>query len=77
VAFTGLAGALGAIQRVEFGHVRLRQGEVENLRVLTDPFLAGRLGNDQQIMLEAPAQQDLRGRAADSLSRMLSGLTSR
>jgi hypothetical protein len=37
VTFTGLAGALGAIQRVEFGHVARRQGEVENLRVLADP----------------------------------------
>ena len=41
-----------------------RDSGIEDLRVLADPLLVDRLGDDQEITLEAPAQQHLRRRPA-------------
>src|SRR5579859_449497 len=41
LVFQGPVGAIRLVQPVEFGHVRLGQGEVEDLRVLLDSFAVG------------------------------------
>lgn len=46
---------------VAFGHGLVRQGEVEDLRVLIDPLAVGRLGEGRKTALQAPAQQHLGG----------------
>ena len=40
-AFEGAVGAIGPIQRVERGHVLVRQCEVEDLGVVCDAFTVG------------------------------------
>src|SRR5712692_1041634 len=52
------------IERVEAGHVRGFEFEPEDVRVLADPLGADGLRDDDETVLEAPADQDLRGRAA-------------
>jgi hypothetical protein len=57
----GAVGAIGLVEYVEFGHVLVGQGEVEDLSVLADSLALGRLGDDRNIVLKAPAQQHLCG----------------
>jgi hypothetical protein len=56
LAFEGAVDAIGLVERVELDHVFVWQGEIEDLRVLVDSLPMGRLGDDRNIVLKAPAQ---------------------
>ncbi len=58
-AFQGAVGASGAVAGVELGHVLVGQGEIEDLGVFLDALAVGRLGQDDEATLQAPAQQHL------------------
>src|SRR5439155_24956780 len=58
-------GAAGPVEPVEGGHVLVRKGEVEDLGIFCDPLAMRRLGDHYQVMLQGPAQQDLRRGASD------------
>src|SRR5258708_38645819 len=64
-AFEGVVSAIGPVERIERGHVLVREGEVEDLGVLLDAFAVRRLGDHDQVMLQGPAQQHLCWRASD------------
>ena len=51
LVFRGAAGAVGLVERVEFGHVLIGQDEIEDVRVLGDSLAVGRLGDDRKIAL--------------------------
>jgi hypothetical protein len=60
-------GAAGEVELVELRQVLVREREVEDLAVLGDPLAVGRLRDDRDLALEAPAEQDLRRRAPETL----------
>src|ERR1700759_4758609 len=62
-AFERPISAARAVERVELGDVLVRQPEVEKLGVLGDALAVGRLGDDRDAPLDAPAQQHLGGSA--------------
>src|SRR5690348_16643445 len=62
-AFQRPVGAASAVEGVELSDVLLRQPEVEELGVLGDALAVGRLWNDRDAPLDAPAQQHLGGSA--------------
>src|SRR5271165_5282124 len=62
-AFQRPAGAARAVERVEFSDVLLWQPEVEELGVLGDALTVGRLRDDRDALLDAPARQHLGGSA--------------
>src|SRR4029450_9060045 len=55
------------IERIELRHVLLGEGEVEDLRVLRDPFAVRRLRDQRNVALDAPAEQHLGGRPPETL----------
>src|SRR5690606_10026183 len=55
------------VQRLEPLHVRRRKREVEHVRVLPDPLPVDGFRDHDQILLQRPADQHLRRRAADAL----------
>jgi hypothetical protein len=57
----------GAVESVELGDVLLCQLEVEELRVFCDPVSVGRLGDQRDATLNAPAEQHLSGCASEAL----------
>jgi len=63
----GAVGATGLVEGVERGHVPGGEREVEDASVLDDPLAVGGLGQDDQVALQAPAQEDLGRRAPDAL----------
>jgi hypothetical protein len=63
----GAVGATGLVEGVERGHVLGGQREVEDASVLDDALAVGGLRQDDQVALQAPAQEDLRRRAPDAL----------
>jgi hypothetical protein len=60
-------GAAGLVERVQRRHVLVGEREVEDLRVLRDSLTVGRLRDDDELALHAPAQQDLGGRSSYAL----------
>src|SRR5947209_631151 len=52
-------GASCLIKAVELSHIAVGEREVEDLGVLCDAFAMGRLGQNDEIMLQAPAEQHL------------------
>src|SRR6266540_6163118 len=67
LAFESTRGAAGAVERVEFRHVRVGEREVEDLRVLRDPVAVRRLRDRRDVALDAPAEQHLGRRAPEAL----------
>ncbi len=61
------ARSAGAVERVERRHRLRAEAEVEHLGVLGDPLAPGGLRDHRDLALERPAQQHLRGRAAELL----------
>lgn len=59
--FESAVGVARAVERVELCDVLVREPEIEELRVLGDALAVGRLRDDRDAPLDAPAQQHLRG----------------
>ena len=62
-ALEGAVGATGLVEGVERGHVLGGEREVEDASVLDDALAVGGLRQDDQVALQAPAQEDLGRRA--------------
>ena len=60
------------IEAIELIHLLIRECECQSADVLGDPFTMRRLGQHDEVVLETPANQDLRG--ASRLARRLPGL---
>src|SRR5205807_10665747 len=67
------AGTTGLVARVEFGHVLVRQAEIEDPQVLLEALPVGGLGDGRKSLLQAPAQQHLGGGAPDALGNTFDG----
>src|SRR5207244_484937 len=67
LALLSNAGAARLVERVELRHVLVREAEVEEAGVLLDALAVGRLRDHRHVVLDAPAQQHLRGSATDAL----------
>src|SRR4051794_26009276 len=65
--FARAIGPPGRVERVECGRVLVGEREVEDLRVLLDPLAMRRLREHDQVALDAPADEDLRGRAIETV----------
>src|SRR4051812_26965897 len=66
-ALPGPIRAAGLVERIQRRHVLVREREVEDARVLLDALAVRRLRQDHEVALEAPADQDLRGRAPEAV----------
>src|SRR6266851_8183809 len=73
VALQGPVGAIRLIKAIQLRHGVVREHEVENARVLRDAISVGRFRDDDEATLQAPAQEDLRGRAPYPRSHPLYG----
>src|SRR5215216_799521 len=60
-------GAGGRVERVESGHIVVGEREVEDVRVLCDSLAARRFRQDDEAMLKAPADEDLRRRTREAI----------
>src|SRR6185437_2305085 len=69
LAFERAIGAPGAIERIELCQILGGKGEVEDRSVLGDSLAMRRLRDHRNAPLDAPAQQNLRGRAAVALCK--------
>src|SRR6266481_7695700 len=66
VTFQGTVAAVGLVEGVEFGHVLAGHDEVKDLGVFLNALAMSRLRDHRNVVLEAPAQQHLRGTAAET-----------
>src|SRR6188472_459724 len=51
--------AVARVERIDRTHLRIRQGEVEDVEVLLEALAAHRLGEHDEALLQVPAQHDL------------------
>lgn len=56
-----------AVETLNLGHFFLREFKVEQIGILADPFLFGRLRNDENTVLDGPAKSNL-GSGLENLS---------
>jgi hypothetical protein len=68
-----LVGAARLVERVERRDILLREGEVEDSGVVLDALAVGGLGEDREVALQTPADEDLRRcrRTRSAIRRML------
>src|SRR4051794_6242278 len=66
LALERAVGPTGLVERVELCHVVVGEAEVEDLRVLLDPLAVRRLRDDRDVVLDGPAQEDLRRRPVEA-----------
>jgi hypothetical protein len=57
----------GSIERIELSNVLVRQGEVEDLRVLRDQLAVPRLRDRRNAALNASAEEHLGGRPPETM----------
>jgi hypothetical protein len=57
----------GSIERIELSNVLVRQGEVEDLRVLRDQLAVPRLRDRRNAVLDAPTEEHLGGRPPETM----------
>src|SRR6266851_6679753 len=73
VALEGPVSATGLIKGIQLRNDFVREREVENAGVLLDAIAVGRFCDDNEGMLQTPAQEHLRGRSPNLRSHPLHG----
>jgi hypothetical protein len=67
----------GSIERIELSNVLVRQGEVEDLRVLRDQLAVPRLRDRRNAALDAPTEEHLGGRPPETMRDRVTVLLAR
>src|ERR1039458_7623216 len=75
--FDGAIGAARLVEGIESPHILVGQLEAEDVGVFLDAVAVGGLGDDGDIALDAPPQQDLCGSSLHTIRHQPDGLVAK